>query len=75
MPNRFPLPSNDNPLIGAAGAGPPVKLANVLAVPLVELNTDSWPLDWLPEKKIVPDEFKRCTAAMAVMSYVLADLP
>jgi Zn-dependent M28 family amino/carboxypeptidase len=25
--------------------------------------------------KIVPDEFKRCTAAMAVMSYVLADLP
>ncbi len=25
--------------------------------------------------KIVPDEFKRCAAAMAVMSYVLADLP
>jgi hypothetical protein len=25
--------------------------------------------------KIVPEEFKRCAAAMAVMSYVLADLP
>jgi hypothetical protein len=25
--------------------------------------------------KIVPDEFRRCTAAMAVMSYVLADWP
>lgn len=25
--------------------------------------------------KIVPDEFKRCAAAMAVMSYLLADLP
>jgi hypothetical protein len=25
--------------------------------------------------KIVPDDFKRCTAAMAVMSYVLADWP
>ncbi len=25
--------------------------------------------------KIVPDEFKRCAAAMAVMSYVLADIP
>ncbi len=25
--------------------------------------------------KIVPDEFKRCAAAMAVMSYVLADAP
>ncbi len=25
--------------------------------------------------KIVPDEFRRCAAAMAVMSYVLADLP
>ena len=25
--------------------------------------------------KIVPDDFKRCAAAMAVMSYVLADLP
>ena len=25
--------------------------------------------------KIVPDEFKRCVAAMAVMSYVLADAP
>jgi carboxypeptidase Q len=25
--------------------------------------------------KIVPDDFKRCVAAMAVMSYVLADMP
>ncbi len=25
--------------------------------------------------KIVPDEFRRCAAAMAVMSYVLADWP
>jgi hypothetical protein len=25
--------------------------------------------------KIVPDEFKKCAAAMAVMSYVLADAP
>jgi Zn-dependent M28 family amino/carboxypeptidase len=25
--------------------------------------------------KIVPDDFKRCAAAMAVMSYVLADMP
>jgi carboxypeptidase Q len=25
--------------------------------------------------KIVPEEFKRCAAALAVMSYVLADLP
>ena len=25
--------------------------------------------------KIVPDDFRRCVAAMAVMSYVLADWP
>jgi hypothetical protein len=25
--------------------------------------------------KIVPDEFRRCTATMAVMAYMLADWP
>ena len=56
MPKRSPELSNDRPLIGAVVAGPPVRLAKVLDAPFDELKFDNWPLDWLPEKKIAPDE-------------------